>query len=133
MAVPGFSVSDLIAALAQTKQVYDAFFDKHKNAASQIMQLAEDIGEFRVNLQKHKDIIERHGLEYSGYAAVRRTLEQCYEFLNKYQSVLDKKFTPSRAYKTGRFAFVKDDVERLQGQIARHGDSILLHSMNILV
>lgn len=133
MAAPGFSVNDLIVALQQTKRVYDAFFDKNKNTASQVLRLAEDIDEFRVNLQNHQGIIERHGLEYSGYRAVQRTLEECDEFLVKYESALNDRFSVVGAFRKGRFPFVQEDVNRLRGQIARHGDNILHYSMNLVL
>jgi hypothetical protein len=131
--VPGFSVSDLIAALSQAKGVYDAFFHKNKNAAAQVKHLAEEIEQFRVNLQNHKDTVERHGIEYSGIQAVTRTLHECYQFLDKYQSALDKPFTAVGAFRTTRYAFVQDDVAVLRAQIKRHEDNIVLQSVNIVL
>jgi hypothetical protein len=136
MAVPGFSVSDLIQALGQVKMVYDAFFNEYTNAASQVRDLADHIEQFRKNLQDHKEIVDEAGLEYSGYEAVQRTLESCYRFLEDYKEVLDKGRKKSvvgainKGYKVARFAFEQDEINRLQAQISRHESNILHYSMN---
>jgi membrane-bound lytic murein transglycosylase len=135
MAVPGFSVSDLIQALGQVKIVYDAFFNEYTNTAAQVRDLADDIEQFRKNLEEHKEITEQGGLEYTGYASVQRTLEACYRYLDDYKDVLDKRRKKSvvGAYKTARFAFDQDEVNRLRGQIARHQADIQHYSMNIVL
>ena len=135
MAVPGFSVSDLIQALGQVKIVYDAFFNEYTNSASQVRDLADDIEQFRKNLQKHKEIVEQGGLEYSGYEAVQQTLDSCYRFLDDYREVLDKRRNTSvvGAFKTARFAFEQEEVSRLRGQIAGHKSDIIHYSLNVVL
>ena len=135
MAVPGFSVSDLIQALGQVKIVYDAFFNEYTNSAAQVKDLADDIEQFRKNLQKHKDIVSQGGLEYSGYDAIQRTLDSCYRFLDDYRQLLDKQRKKSvvGAFKTARFAFEQEEVNRLRGQIAGHKSDILHYSMNVVL
>ena len=135
MALPGFSISDLIQALGQVKIVYDAFFNEYTNTAAQVRDLADDIDQFRRNLQKHEDIVERAGLEYTGYASVQRTLDSCRRFLDEYKDVLDKRKRKSvvGALKTARFAFDQDEVNRLRAQIAGHKTDILHYSMNIVL
>lgn len=135
MAVPGFSVSDLIQALAKAKEVYDAFFNEYTNTAAQVRDLADDIDLFRMNLQKHKDNVERAGLEYSGYAAVSRTIDSCYRFLEEYKDVLDKKRRKSvvGAFKTAKFTFEQDEVNRLRGQIAAHKTDMMHYSLNVVL
>ena len=136
MAVPGFSVTDLIQALGQVKIVYDAFFNEYTNSASQVRDLADHIEQFRKNLQDHKEIAEESGLEYTGYEAVQRTLESCYRFLDEYKEVLDKGrkksvvATLNKGYKTARFAFEQSEITRLQAEISRHQSNILHYSMN---
>jgi DNA helicase IV len=135
MAVPGFSVNDLIQALGQAKIVYDAFFNEYTSSAAQVRDLADDIEQFRRNLQKHKEIVEQGGLEYTGYPAVQRTLDACYRFLDDYKDVLDKRRKKSvvGAFKTARFAFEQDEVKRLRDQIAGHKSDILHYSMNVVL
>jgi hypothetical protein len=135
MAVPGFSVSDLIQALGQAKIVYDAFFNEYTNSAAQVRDLADDIEQFRNNLQKHRNIVEQSGLEYSGYAAVQRTLDSCYRFLDDYKDVLDRRRRKSvvGAFKTARFAFEQEEVNRLRAQLAGHKGDILQYSMNVVL
>lgn len=132
MAVPGFSVNDLIQALGQAKTVYDAFFNEYTNTASQLRDLADDIEQFRINLVEHEKITKAHGLEYSGYQSVQRTLKQCYSFLDKYKAVIDERSRKSvvGAFKTAKFAFDTDGVEKLRAQIARHQNNIGHFTLN---
>ena len=135
MAVPGFSVSDLIHALGQVKMVYDAFFNEYTSSASQLRDLADDIDQFRKNLKKHQEIIEEHGLEHSNYEAIQRTLDRCTKLLEEYKQVLDKRRRKSvaGAIKTAKFAFEQDEINQLRGQISRHDNNILHFSVNIVL
>jgi hypothetical protein len=135
MAVPGFSINDLIQALGQAKTLYDAFFSEYTSSAAQVRDLAEEIESFRRNLNKHREILEVHGLEYKGFEAVYRTLSSCRNFLDKYRAILDQQRRKSVAatFKTARFAFDTDEVTRLRDQIQRHDSNILHHSMNIIL
>lgn len=135
MAVPGFSVTELIQAAGHFKIVYDGFFSKHSNSASKIRDLADHIQEFQTNLQAHKEVIESRGLEYSnlGYGAIKRTLDECEDFLNKYSAVLDKKISAERFWRTGRLQYELDTVARLQNRIDSHKISILQFNSNILM
>lgn len=135
MIPPGYSVSDLIQVLGQVKVVYDAFFNEYTNSASQLRDLADDIEQFRTNLKKHKEILEERGLQYGGYEAIHRTLEQCKKFLESYREVLDKQRRKSVAvaYKTARFAFEQDEINRLRGQISRHESNIMQFSLNLVL
>lgn len=135
MVVPGLSVSDLIQALGQVKVVYDAFFNEYTSAASQLRDLADDIEQFRTNLQKHQEIVEARGLAFSGYEAVQRTLDQCTRLLGEYREVLDKRRqkTVVGVLKTVRFPYQHHEIDRLRGQIARHESNILHFSMNIVL
>jgi hypothetical protein len=136
MAVPGFSITELIQALGQVKVVYDAFCNTHKGSAAQVRYLAEDIEQFRINLKNHQGIIERRGLEYPSYHAVERTLEECRDFLKRFEVVLAndaRRFSIVGAYKTARYAFVQDEVAKLRAQISTHGNNILHFSMNIVL
>jgi hypothetical protein len=131
--VPGFSVTELIQAVGHIKTVYDAFFSKYTNSETQVRDLADHIQQFQTNLQAHKEIIESRGLEYSGYVAIKRTLDECEDFLDKYKAVLEKKISVVKVWKTGRFQYEKDIVARLQKQIESHGINILHFNMNILL
>lgn len=133
MAVPGLSVTDLIQAVGHAKTVYDGFFDKYSNSASQFRDLADHIEQFQTNLQTHKEIIESRGLEYSGYVAIKRTFDECEDFLNKYKAVLDKKASVEKIWRIGRFQYEQDTVARLQKKIESHGLNILHFNQNILL
>jgi hypothetical protein len=131
--VPGFSVSDLIQAVGHIKTVYDAFFNKYTNSVVQVRSLANRIQQFQTNLQAHKEIIENRGLEYSGYIAIKNTLDECEDFLEKYKGVLEKKISVVKVWRTGRFPYDQDIVARLQKDIESHGLNILHFNMNILL
>jgi len=129
MAAPGFSVSDLIDAAIQVKVVYDAFFNKYTNSASQVRELVDEIRRFGINLQKHRESFERVGLKYDGYDAIYRSLNQCYDFLDKYKSVLASKPSPTAIWRTARFPYVKDDIQHLRDMIQRHKEDLIHISM----
>jgi hypothetical protein len=131
--VPGFSVTELIQAVAHAKTVYDSFFDKYTNSASQLRDLADHIEQFQTNLQVHKIAIESRGLEYKGYVAIKRTFDECEEFINKYKAVLDDKISVGKIWRTGRFQYEKETIARLQKNIESHGLHILHFNQNILL
>ena len=135
MAVPGFSVTDLIQALGQAKLLYDAFFDKYTNSAVQVKHLADDIKRFQANLQEHINIVERGGLEYSGYAAASQTLASCYCFLHEYKDILvePRRKSPMVAYQTAKFTLDQKEVTELRAQIERHKTDMLHSSINVLL
>jgi hypothetical protein len=131
--VPGFSVTDLIQAVGHIKTVYDSFFDKYTNSATQLRDLADQIQQFQTNLQANKETIESRGLAYSGYVSIKRTLDECEDFLEKYKAVLDTKVSVAKLYRTGRFPYDKETVARLQKQIESHKIDILHFNLNILL
>jgi hypothetical protein len=133
MAVPGFSVTDLIDALGTAKKIYDAFFHKNKNAANQVKQLSEEIEQFRINLESHRETIEQHGIPYSDIQPAKKTVDEWCLLLSKYQSAIDKSFTVAGAFRTARFPFVQDDVAKLRDQIKRHENNIILQSLRIVL
>jgi hypothetical protein len=138
MAVPGFSISDLIQALGQAKIVYDAFFHEYASSKAQLRSLRDDIAQFQLHLQKQQELMEDQDLEYSSVEAVNHTLEQCYHFLEKYKPVLDERRRASfvGAFKAARFPF-DDEVADLRSQIGRHQTSLIhfntLHIMCVLL
>jgi hypothetical protein len=124
MAVPGFSVNELIDAAIHCKTVYDAFFKKNANTASQVRDLIDEINTFAGYLNEHKEVFLRRGLKYERYAPIERTLEQCRDFLSKYQKVLEAKRTASGIWRTARYPFVQPEVDRLRGMLQRHANAL---------
>jgi Fic family protein len=135
MALPGFSISDLIQALGQVKMVYDAFFNEYTSSASQLRDLADEIDQFRKKLKMQKEIIDKRGLECSGYEAVQRTLGRCTKFLEEYKEVLDKqkRMSVAGAIKTAKFAFKQDEINQLRAEISRHENNILHFSVSLVL
>jgi hypothetical protein len=135
MALPGFSISDLIQALGQVKMIYDAFFNEYTSSASQLRDLADEIDQFRKKLKTQKEIIDNRGLECSGYEAVQRTLDRCTKFLEEYKQVLDKqkRMSVAGAIKTAKFAFQQDEINQLRAEISRHENNILHFSISLVL
>lgn len=134
MAVPGFSVSDLIQALGQAKLVYDAFFNKYTNTASQLRSLRDDIEMFRERVTEHQKTVQAHGLDYSGYRAAASTVEACCDFLERYRAAeTRRKRSFAGAFQTAKYVFDADEVERLRAQIAAHRDNLMLFSLNYVL
>src|SRR5579871_5749056 len=112
MAVPGFSITELIQAARHVKTAYNAFFSEESKSPALLLELANDIKLFENNLEKHKTITE--GVDRPIYDAVKLTLDQCATFLNEYKILLEgKKVTPGAAWKTVRYAYDQDKVNRL--------------------
>ncbi|KIN05145.1 hypothetical protein OIDMADRAFT_177451 [Oidiodendron maius Zn] len=135
MAVPGFSVSDLIQALSHAKTVYDAFFNEYTSSASQLRDLRDDLEQFRHNLKEQKKILDAHGIEYPGVESVQRTVNAYNRFLERYKSVLDNQRRKSvvGTFKTAKFVFDTDEVSSLRGQISRHQTNLQHFILNLVL
>jgi hypothetical protein len=134
MALPGFSVSELIQALSQAKSIYDAFFNEYTNSSLQVRNLASEIGQFRQNLETHREILEKHRLTYSGYDDVKATLDSCNRFLTKYRVILeDRRNSFHGVLKTAKYVFDADEVKKLRNELAIHHQNIMSFSMNLIL
>lgn len=123
MALPGFSVSELIQAVGHVKTGYDAFFSKYASSSALVRNLNDEIRAFQKNLERYNSFVgeENWTLAESDSKAIQRTLDECEDFLNKYKSLLDDGTVGlERAWRTVRFPYARDDVERLRGQISSH-------------
>ncbi|KFY48188.1 hypothetical protein V496_10315, partial [Pseudogymnoascus sp. VKM F-4515 (FW-2607)] len=120
MAVPGFSINDLIDAAVQVKVIYDAFFNKHTNSATQLQDLIYEISRFARHLERNREAFGRAGLEYEDYGAIYNTLDRCNEFLHRYKSVLSLKISPELIWKTARFPYAKEYMQELRGELRAH-------------
>ncbi|OBT70503.1 hypothetical protein VE03_00180 [Pseudogymnoascus sp. 23342-1-I1] len=120
MAVPGFSINDLIDAAVQVKVVYDAFFNKNSNSATQLQDLIYEVSRFARHLERNREAFGRAGLEYEDYGAIYNTLYRCDEFLDKYKSVLSLKVSPELIWKTARFPYAKEYMQELRGELRAH-------------
>lgn len=129
MAAPGFSINDLIDASIQVKIIYDAFFNKNTNSASQVTELIYEIGRFAQNLQKNRETFERAGLVYEDYDAIYKTLDKCNVFLNKYKAVLATTQSTAKIWKTARFPYTKDYVADLKNAIQGHKTDLMHRCM----
>ncbi|KFY25327.1 hypothetical protein V493_04703, partial [Pseudogymnoascus sp. VKM F-4281 (FW-2241)] len=120
MALPGFSINDLIDAAVQVKVVYDAFFNKNTNAATQLQDLIYEISRFAQNLERNREAFGRAGLDYEDYGAIYNTLYRCDEFLEKYKSVLSTKKSPEVIWRTARFPYAKEYLQELKSALRAH-------------
>lgn len=134
MALPGFSVTELIQALGQAKSIYDAFFNEHTKSSVQVRGLANEIEQFRQNLKTHQGILEKHRLTYSGYDDIKTTLDSCHRFLDKYRIILgERRSSFTGAFKTAKYVFDADEVQKLRDELARHHQNIMSFSMNVVL
>ena len=120
----GFSVSELINAVSHVKTGYDAIFSKYANSPALVRNLNDEIKAFQKNLERYNNTFtgeESGTLAESDSKAIQRTLDECEDFLNKYKSLLDDgTVSLEKAWRTVRFPYARDDVERLRGQISSH-------------
>jgi hypothetical protein len=140
MAVPGFSISDLIQALSQAKTVYDAFFNEYTSSASQLRDLRDDFEQFQHNLVEQKKILDAQGIQYPGVESVHRTIMAYRRFLDRYRPVLDSQTSKTSRRKsvvstfmTAKFVFDTEEVANLRGQIARHQANLQHFILNIVL
>lgn len=129
MAVPGFSVNDLIDAAVQVKVVYDAFFNKNSNSATQLRDLVNEIDRFAQNLERNREAFERVGLEYGDFDAIHRTLYKCNEFLDKYKSVFATKRGPEAMWRIAKFPYSKEYVQELRSALRAHREDLTHRSV----
>lgn len=119
----GFSVSELIQAVGHVKTTYDAFFSKYANSSALVRSLNDEIMAFQKNLEIYNNLAREENctLAESDFKAIQRTLDECEDFLNKYRSLLDDgAVSLEKAWRTVRFPYARDDVERLRRQISSH-------------
>lgn len=129
MAVPGFSVNDLIDAAVQVKVVYDAFFNKNTNSATQLRDLINEIDRFAQNLERNREAFGRVGLDYEDFDAIRHTLYKCNEFLDKYKSVLATKRGPEAMWRIAKFPYSKEYVQELRSALRAHREDLTHRSV----
>ncbi|KFY46381.1 hypothetical protein V494_00469, partial [Pseudogymnoascus sp. VKM F-4513 (FW-928)] len=120
MAVPGFSVNDLIDAAVNVKLIYDSFFHKHTNAAAQLKVLIDEIDRFADNLEENRELFREAGLKYGNFGAINDTLKRCDDFLDDYKAVLSDKKTPESILKTGKFPYQKKYIQELKDDLRAH-------------
>jgi hypothetical protein len=126
MAVPGFSVNDLIQAIAKVKDVYDAFFDEYSNAPRQLRELRDELQRLQDELFGLKQIEQETGRSYTGRDALQRTLNECEAFVKNHKNALSRSRGVVRRgdnargiLETGLFAFEQENFERLLDHLNR--------------
>ena len=121
MTVPGFSVSELIAALRAATNVYNAFFDDFQNAPARIRELAETSKYLHDILESFLTLFAHYGGVFPAETTYRRRLAECDAFIGKYSQLklvdstderckLPQKYR--RVWQTTKFAF--DNAQRLE-------------------
>ena len=123
MAVPGYSVGDVIKAANACKQVYDAFFSKYDNAHSRVSELHNTVNLFHSNLLAHSEILERSGKQYPGFEDFESTINECNDFLQKYLRGISAAGGGGRgklrqAFNTAAWPLEEKHVEKLTRQLS---------------
>ncbi len=131
---PGYSVSDIIQAAAHVKKIYDSFYKDDTSSFAQLRDLVDDIDQFRAQLEKHEKLLEERSLEYDGYQAVQRTLQQCEGLVRKYKEVFNNQGRRSviGVYKTVKFAYEQDEIQRLRDKMRDHKFNIIISKLDII-
>ena len=125
MAAPGFSINDLIDASLQVKKVYDAFYSKNASAAIQVTELYDEFSRFAQNLERNRAVFKRAGLDYDDYGSIYKTLVKFDDFFNKYKAVFETTHTPAKIWRTSRFPYAKDDVQKLREALRDHKTDLI--------
>ncbi|KFY48316.1 hypothetical protein V495_01446 [Pseudogymnoascus sp. VKM F-4514 (FW-929)] len=132
MALPGFSINDLIDAAVQVKVVYDAFFHKYTNSATQLHDLIYEIHRFAQNLERSRDSFERVGVDDYDFRSIYNTLSRCQEFLEENKSILSNKKSPEALWRTARLPYSKEYIH-LKSALQAHRGELTDRSVQYLV
>ena len=87
MAQPGFSISELVVAIAAAKKVYNSFFHAYESAPAKIQDLTDTLRYFRDALIDLETILRHYGTFYHGQLSFTRKLEECEAFLQEYSEL----------------------------------------------
>ncbi|OBT88392.1 hypothetical protein VE02_02296 [Pseudogymnoascus sp. 03VT05] len=129
MAAPGFSINDLIGAAIQIKTVYDAFFDKYSNSATQFQDLIQEIVSFAEIVEMNREVFARAGLRYRKYEAIYETLCRCNDFLEKNKPILSKTKNMETIWRIAKFPYSQDYVQKLKESIRAHKADLTAQSV----
>jgi hypothetical protein len=100
------SIHTAITTGIKFKQLYDAFCDKHGSSAARVQELASRVEIIQDYLGQLQEIFKNHKAAYPRVDRVERILNECNEFLEHYQPLLEEKkkgFNWGRAFKTTEF------------------------------
>jgi hypothetical protein len=87
MASPGFSLTELIQAIAQCKTIYDTFTDEYENAPARIRELVDTVNYLRSALADLKSILEYHHDVYPQQQSFAHKLDECQRFIKDYRAL----------------------------------------------
>lgn len=104
MAVPGFSVSELLAALKKLRDVWDAFFDEFDNAPGRISELNDTILILDSALQFFAGLSQFQGVPppLRLVHSYLHKLEECRKFIKKYESLTGRQSHGQNLIQIGR-------------------------------
>lgn len=90
---PGYSISELLkdarALVTEAKQFTNAFSGKWDNAAFKLQELDGHYKQAEYYFRTLEQNISDQGLEHPNHQVLRRTLQECKEYLAKYESILE--------------------------------------------
>lgn len=137
MASPGFSLTELIQAIAKCKSIYDAFTDEYESAPAKIRDLVDTCKYLRDIL---KDFQSTVGDGYSQEHSFGRKLDECNVFINKYKSLKQEYLVSAgettitarlrtnweRAWQTGKYAFDGERARDLKDALSLEIQKLVL-------
>lgn len=87
MAVPGFSVTELLQATNKAKQIYDAFRDEYDRAPARIKEVVDTCNYLHRVLQDCQSLLHVYGEVCPQVDNSSRKLDECDAFIQKYRSL----------------------------------------------
>ena len=133
----GVSGTEVLRALAQCKDIYDAFFSEYKNASKQLVAFNDELSRIKAALDFQTTIQAQTGQEYSGKAAFNDTLQECNAYLEGSRKALFTEHARGttafkKAYATVKSTF-ETDIPVLQNRLAHHRQEFLDFKVNLLL
>jgi hypothetical protein len=88
MAVPGYSIPELLQAIKKIKDIYDAFWHPYKKYSRRLEDFRDELDQLYEALDVNASIYEWTGKQYPGLRPFYNTLQRCKVSLEKQQNVL---------------------------------------------
>jgi hypothetical protein len=140
MANPGFSLTELVQAIAKCKDIYDTFTDEYENAPARIRELVDTVNYLRSVLADLKSLLEYHHDVYLQQQSFARKLDECQRFIKDYGalaegyliSIGERSFTDrvrrtwERAWQTTQYAFDDDRARDLKDSLSLEIQKLVL-------
>ncbi|KAI9828122.1 MAG: hypothetical protein M1832_003649 [Thelocarpon impressellum] len=129
----GFSISDIILLADKANDIHKSINDKQENAPRQLRLLGEQFGRFGKRLRELCRTLEQYeSPRYDGYAAFKRTLDECQDFVSRFGALNDPGANAvHRWLRSGKYTFENERIKQLQLQADSHVQDIIVFQNNL--